>query len=87
LSQDRPAWNFAFSHPIALGSKHGIPDMPPISWTPDLRKRSIISQQLWRCGAKRFLRPLPSNPNLDKQRKPVKALDWNHPKTIMHAVS
>src|SRR5712671_4535125 len=39
-----------------------------------LRKRSIMSQEPSGRDAKRFVRPLPSNPNLDKQRKLAKAL-------------
>src|SRR5262249_35261801 len=39
-----------------------------------LRKRSIMSREPSGRGAKRLVRPLPSNPNLDKQRKLAKAL-------------
>ena len=48
---------------------------PPVSWTPGIEKE-VVSCPMNRRGAaaKRFVRPLPPNPNLDKQRKLAKAL-------------
>src|SRR5262245_54521602 len=51
---------------------------PPVRGRRALRKRSILSGKPSGARAKRFVRPLPSKPNLDKQRKLAKALARNY---------
>src|ERR1700730_9520492 len=47
----------------------------PVSWAPGMtRKRSIMSHDSSEREPRRFVRPLPHNPNLDKQRKLAKTL-------------
>src|SRR5258705_7269461 len=60
---------------------------PPVSWTPGItRKRPIMSDDSSEREANRFVRPLPRNPNLDKQRKLAKTLArdyWRgHPEAV-----
>src|SRR5689334_17677931 len=62
---------------------------PPASWTSGIQKESVMSkesssqeslsqepssQESSGRDARRFVRPLPAHPNLDKQRKLAKAL-------------
>jgi ankyrin repeat protein len=50
------------------------PLFPPVPWTSGIEKEVIMSDEPSARGAKRFVRRLPANPNLDKQRKLAKAL-------------
>jgi hypothetical protein len=47
---------------------------PLASWTPGIEKEAVMSDEPAGQGPKRFVRPLPPHPNLDKQRKLAKAL-------------
>jgi len=59
---------------------------PPVSWTPGIEKEVIMSHEPSGRGSKRFVRPLPPNPNLDKQKKLAKALARDYWRSKAEAV-
>src|SRR5262249_50562198 len=70
----RPVHGKGISHPIESVTTNHDPLSARLRGRRASRKRSIMPQELARSGARRFIRSLPANPNLDKQRKLAKAL-------------